>query len=98
MAEHNRSSLVDDSFASVGSGKKSKKSSGSGGNSGMGLKIGLIVVCFIGAALGFAYSQGMFEAPPKPVVRTETDNNAAAESQKIQDAVKTKPNIQTGGS
>ena len=40
-AEHNRKSLVDDSFQSVGAGKSKAKS----GTSGNGLKIALIVVC-----------------------------------------------------
>ncbi len=96
MADHKRSSLVDDSFSSVGASKKASKSSSGGSNNA--LKIGLVIVCFIVAGLGIAYSQGVFEAKPKPVVRTEADNKAAAESQKAQDAAKQAPRTTIGGS
>lgn len=96
MADNKRSSLVDDSFSSVGSSKKSTKSSSGGSNNA--LKIGLAIVCFIVAGLGIAYSQGVFEPKPKPVVRTEADNKAAQDTQKAQDAAKQVPRTIIGGS
>ncbi len=94
MAEHNRKSLVDDSFDSVGSGKAAKAKSGGGSKNG--LKIGLISVCFILAAVLLAYNFGIipnpFEEPVKPTVVTPEDNKVITDYKKQGDTAKKQPN------
>jgi uncharacterized protein HemX len=95
MADNKRSSLVDDSFNSVGSAKKTKKSSG---GSGKALKLVIIVIGFAVAGLGIAYTQGVFEAPPKPVVRTAEDQKTADDFQKASENLRKSPAATSGGS
>lgn len=98
MAEIKRSSLVDDSFESVGKGKTGKKSKKSSGVSADTLKIGMAIIFFIIAGLGIAYSQGVFEPEIKPIVVSPVDEKAAAASQKATDALMKLPTAATGGS
>lgn len=100
MAEHNRSSLVDDSFNSVGASKKAGKSSS--GGSGNTLKIVLVIACLGIASVLIAFQLGYipnpFEEKPKPTVRTQEDNKAVQDYQKQIESSKAKPNVVQGGS
>ena len=97
MAEHNRKSLVDDSFSTVGSPKKA-----SGQNSGNTWKIVLAVACLAIASVLIAFQMGYipnpFEEKVKPTVRTQEETKAVQEYQKQVETNKSKPNVQQGGS
>ena len=90
-AEHNRKSLVDDSYQSVGA-KKAKAKSGGGGN---GLKVALIVVCLGAAGVLLAYNFGLIENPFAEKITqappTEEDNKIREDFQKQNEALKKSP-------
>jgi hypothetical protein len=100
MAENKRTSLVDDSYQSVGAKKAPGKSSS--GGSGATVKIALAIGCMVIAGILIAFQMGFipnpFEEKIKPTVRTQEESKAVQDYQKQVETNKTKPNVQSGGS
>lgn len=79
-----RSLLDDGDFGSIG-----KKAAGGGGGSNMDttqmVKIGVIVVCFIGAGAAIAYNFGLFDGgPPRQKLTAEQEQQMQEEFEKQQ--------------
>ena len=93
-------SLLDgDDFSSIGSSRSPKKGGGGSTDKAMMIKVGVIVVCLLGAGLLIAKQYGLFDSGPKDTRTQEeiqSDEEEFQKQQKIRKEMQKLPQYQMG--